>query len=334
MLFYKSTIHCQDKNNNIMNNKNNAGADGSTELMDSHLRERRIYKVTLYGAIANVLLCVAKLIAGVIGRSSAMIADGVHSLSDLITDIIVIAFVRISSKPQDRGHEYGHGKYETLATTIIGLMLLFVGLGIMWNSLTQIWACIRGEHINSPGWIALWAALLSIVVKEYLFQYTRRAGRQLNSQAVIANAWHHRSDALSSIGTTIGIGGALLLGEHWTVLDPIAAFIVSLLIIHASIEQLRPSLGELVENSLPEEVEDEIRRIILSCPGVTDPHNLRTRKIGNRKSVDVHVRMDGGISLNEAHDKTKDIERHIKNAIGQDTFVMIHVEPIKHPECQ
>lgn len=178
-----------------MNNKNNVGADGSTELMDSRLRERRIYKVTLYGAIANVLLCVAKLIAGVIGRSSAMIADGVHSLSDLITDIVVIAFVRISSKPQDRGHEYGHGKYETLATTIIGLMLLFVGLGIMWNSLTQIWACIQGEHIKSPGWIALWAALLSIVVKEYLFQYTRRAGRQLNSQAVIANAWHHRSDA-------------------------------------------------------------------------------------------------------------------------------------------
>ena len=317
-----------------MNNKNNVGADGSTELMDSRLREHRIYKVTLYGAIANVLLCVAKLIAGVIGRSSAMIADGVHSLSDLITDIVVIAFVRISSKPQDRGHEYGHGKYETLATTIIGLMLLFVGLGIMWNSLTQIWACIQGAHIKSPGWIALWAALLSIVVKEYLFQYTRRAGRQLNSQAVIANAWHHRSDALSSIGTTIGIGGALLLGEHWTVLDPIAAFIVSLLIIHASIGQLRPSLGELVENSLPEEVEDEIRRIILSCPGVTDPHNLRTRKIGNRKSVDVHVRMDGCISLNEAHDKTKDIEHHIKNAIGQDTFVMIHVEPIKHPECQ
>lgn len=317
-----------------MNNKNNVGVDGSTELMDSRLRERRIYKVTLYGAIANVLLCVAKLIAGVIGRSSAMIADGVHSLSDLITDIVVIAFVRISSKPQDRGHEYGHGKYETLATTIIGLMLLFVGLGIMWNSLTQIWAYIQGEHIKSPDWIALWAALLSIVVKEYLFQYTRRAGRQLNSQAVIANAWHHRSDALSSIGTTIGIGGALLLGEHWTVLDPIAAFIVSLLIIHASIEQLRPSLGELVEKSLPEEVEDEIRRIILSCPGVTDPHNLRTRKIGNRKSVDVHVRMDGDISLNEAHDKTKDIEHHIKNAIGQDTFVMIHVEPIKHPECQ
>ena len=157
-----------------MNSMNNVGTDGSTAYTDSRLREHRIYKVTLYGAIVNVLLCVAKLLAGIFGKSSAMIADGVHSLSDLITDIIVIAFVRISSKPQDRGHEYGHGKYETLATTIIGLMLLFVGLGIMWNSLAQIWACIQGEHLKSPGWIALWAAILSIVVKEFLFQYTRR----------------------------------------------------------------------------------------------------------------------------------------------------------------
>ena len=162
-------------------------------------RERRIYRITLYGAIANVLLCAAKLLAGFFGRSSAMIADGVHSLSDLITDFIVIAFVHISSKPQDRGHEYGHGKYETLATTVIGLMLLFVGAGIMWNSLTQIWGCLNGERLESPGWIAFVAAIVSIVVKEVLFQYTQREGRRVSSQAVIANAWHHRSDAFSSI---------------------------------------------------------------------------------------------------------------------------------------
>lgn len=302
--------------------------------MSAGKRESRIYRVTLYGAVANVILCAAKLVAGVMGRSSAMVADGVHSLSDLVTDIIVIAFVRISSKPQDRGHEYGHGKYETLATTIIGLMLLAVGIGIMWNSITQIWACLNGETLQSPGWIAFVAALVSIVVKEVLFQYTRSEGMKLDSQAVVANAWHHRSDALSSIGTAVGIGGALVMGAKWTVLDPIAALVVSLLIIHAAIEQLRPSLGELVDNSLPELVEEQIIQAILSCPGVTDPHNLRTRKIGNRASIDVHVRMDGNISLNEAHDKTKDIEHHIKNAIGLDTFVMIHVEPIKHPECQ
>lgn len=295
----------------------------------SGARERRIYLVTLYGAIANIVLCAAKLAAGILGRSSAMIADGVHSLSDLITDFIVIAFVRISSKPQDRGHEYGHGKYETLATTIIGLMLLFVGLGILWNSVTQIWACLNGETLTSPGWIAFAAAIVSIVVKELLFQYTRREGRRLDSQAVIANAWHHRSDAFSSIGTAIGIGGALVLGPHWTVLDPIAALIVSLLIIHAAIGQLRPSLGELVDNSLPEATEEEIRRTILSCQGVSDPHNMRTRKIGNRASVEVHIRMDGRMTLDEAHNRTTEVEHRIKELLGNNTFVMIHVEPTK-----
>ena len=292
-------------------------------------RERRIYRVTLYGAIANVLLCAAKLLAGEFGRSSAMIADGVHSLSDLITDFIVIAFVRISSKPQDRGHEYGHGKYETLATTVIGLMLLFVGAGIMWNSLSQILACLNGEQLKSPGWIAFVAAIVSIVVKEVLFRYTQREGRRVNSQAVIANAWHHRSDAFSSIGTAIGIGGALLMGQHWTVLDPIAALIVSVLIIHAAIEQLRPSLGELVENSLPEPVEEEICKAILSCQEVSDPHNLRTRKIGNRSSVDVHVRMDGNMPLSEAHKRATEVENKIRQLWGKDTFVMIHIEPKK-----
>ena len=297
--------------------------------MSAGKRESRIYRVTLYGAVANVILCAAKLVAGVMGRSSAMVADGVHSLSDLVTDIIVIAFVRISSKPQDRGHEYGHGKYETLATTIIGLMLLAVGIGILWNSITQIWACLNGETLQSPGWIAFVAALVSIVVKEVLFQYTRSEGMKLDSQAVVANAWHHRSDALSSIGTAVGIGGALVMGAKWTVLDPIAALVVSLLIIHAAIEQLRPSLGELVDNSLPEQVEEQIIQAILSCPGVTDPHNLRTRKIGNRASIDVHVRMDGNMTLNEAHDRTTDVERRIRQLMGKDTFVMVHVEPKK-----
>lgn len=297
--------------------------------MTDGARERRIYRVTLYGAIANVLLCLAKFVAGILGRSAAMTADAVHSLSDLITDFIVIAFVRISSKPQDSDHEYGHGKYETLATTIIGLMLLFVGLGIMYNSVRQIWGCIRGEQLESPGWIAFGAAILSIVVKELLFQYTRNEGRRLDSQAVVANAWHHRSDALSSIGTAIGIGGALVLGPHWTVLDPIAAFVVSLLIIHASLGQLRPSLGELVDNSLPKAVEDEICQTIVSVPGVSDPHNLRTRKVGSRAAIDVHVRMDGNMTLSDAHATTRTIEHLLKEKLGKGTFINIHVEPIK-----
>lgn len=283
----------------------------------------------MYGAIANILLCIAKLLAGIFGRSSAMIADGVHSLSDLITDFIVIVFVSISSKPQDRGHEYGHGKYETLATTIIGLLLLFVAFGIMLNSFTMIWRCYNGETLTPPEWIALVAALLSIVVKEWLFRYTRREGNRLDSQAMVANAWHHRSDAMSSIGTAIGIGGALVLGKQWAVLDPIAALVVSGLIIKAAIEQLQPSLGELVDNSLPEDIENEICSTILSCEGVSDPHNLRTRKIGKRASIEVHVRMDGNITLNKAHNTTRTIEQKLRNKLGNDTFVIIHVEPTK-----
>lgn len=293
-------------------------------------REHRIYRVTLYGAIVNIFLCIAKLIAGVLGRSSAMIADGVHSLSDLITDFIVVAFVRISSKPQDRDHEYGHGKYETLATSIIGIMLMFVGIGIMWNSLADVWTCLNGGKLKQPGWVALVAAVVSVVAKEALFQYTCREGNALGSLAVVANAWHHRSDALSSVGTAIGIGGALLLGADWAVLDPIAAFVVSLLVIHAAVEQLRPSLGELVDNSLPESTEQNIRKAILSCPGVSDPHNMRTRKIGNRASVEVHIRMDGRMPLSEAHSLTTDVEHRIMAILGDDTFVIIHVEPTKN----
>ena len=292
-------------------------------------REHAIYKVTVVGALSNVLLCAAKLATGIAGHSSAMTADAIHSLSDLVTDFIVIAFVRISSKPQDRGHEYGHGKYETLATSIIGLALLFVGIGIMWSSLTKIWMCLNGHTLPMPESIALWAALLSITVKEALFQYTYRAGRRLDSPAVTANAWHHRSDAFSSVGTAIGIGGALLLGSRWSVLDPIAALVVSVMIVHAAIGQLRPSIGELVDNSLPEDVEKKIMQTINDIPDVYEPHHLRTRKIGNRASVEVHVRMDGNITLREAHDTTRVIECRLKEMLGDQTFVITHVEPTK-----
>ncbi len=296
---------------------------------DARQRERYIYRVTIVGAVCNVLLSVLKLVAGIVGRSSAMVADGMHSLSDLVTDAVVIVFVRMSSKPQDRRHEYGHGKYETLATSVIGILLLFVALGIMWDSSQKIWQCLNGDAMPQPSIVALVAALASIGVKEWLYRYTRIAGERHHSQAVVANAWHHRSDALSSVGTAIGIGGALALGPHWAVLDPIAAFFVSVLIVRAAIDQLRPSIGELVEDSLPESVEADISKAIQSVPGVTDPHNMRTRKIGSKCAVDVHVRMDGNITLNEAHSKAAAVERNIREVVGTDAFVMVHMEPIK-----
>ena len=292
-------------------------------------REKGIYEVTIVGSIVNFLLLVFKFFAGIAGHSAAMLADAVHSLSDFITDIVVIVFVRIAGKPEDKGHDYGHGKYETLATAIIGLLLLCVGFGIFWNGASSIYTFLRGGQLESPGVVALVAALVSIVSKEILYQYTVIQGKKLNSQAVIANAWHHRSDALSSIGTAIGIGGAILLGDHWRVLDPVAAVVVSFFIMKVSVRLLIPCVDELLEKSLPEDVEKEIEQTVLSFPGVSQPHHLRTRRIGNYYAIELHVRMDGKITLEEAHSTATAIENKLKEMFGKGTHVGIHVEPTK-----
>lgn len=299
-----------------------------SETIDS-AREKGIYKITIIGSVVNFLLLVFKFIAGILGHSAAMLADAVHSLSDFITDIIVIVFVRISNKPVDKGHDYGHGKYETLATAIIGLVLMCVGFGIFWNGASTIYDFLHGKQLEAPRMLALIAAIVSIVFKEILYQYTVIKGKKLNSKAVIANAWHHRSDAFSSIGTAIGIGGAILLGDHWRVLDPIAAVVVSFFIIKVSIQLLIPCVDELLEKSLPDDVEREIEQTVLSFPGVSQPHNLRTRRIGNHYAIEVHVRMDGNITLKEAHQVATAIEAKLRGQFGADTHIGIHVEPMK-----
>ena len=292
-------------------------------------REKDIYRVTVVGSVVNFLLLVFKFFAGIVGHSAAMLADAVHSLSDFITDIIVIVFVRISAKPEDEGHDYGHGKYETLATAIIGIFLLFVGFGIFWNGASSIYRFLQGGSLQEPGILALVAALVSIVFKEVLYQYTVFKGRKLNSQAVVANAWHHRSDAFSSIGTAIGIGGAIVLGESWSVLDPMAAVVVSFFIMKVAVQLLKPCVDELTEKSLPDEIEKEICLITENTPGVSAIHNLRTRRIGNHYAIEMHIRMDGHLTLYEAHAKASVIENKLKEKYGNETHVGIHVEPVK-----
>lgn len=292
-------------------------------------RERKIYKVTLVGSAGNVALMAFKFVAAVLGHSAAMMADAVHSLSDFVTDIIVILFVRVSSKPQDESHDYGHGKYETLASFFVGLGLLAAAVGIIVSGAAKFAAWLRGEQLPAPGRLALWAALISILIKELIYRYTVREGRRLDSQAVVANAWHHRSDALSSIGAAIGIGGAILLGDRWTVLDPLASIVVGAMLVKVSVELLRGSMNELTECSLPAETVGEIEGIIKSCPDVCEPHNLRTRKIGNRIAIEAHIRMDGSTTLSEAHDRATDIERLLKERFGQQTHVTLHMEPTK-----
>ena len=292
-------------------------------------REKEIYKVTLIGSAGNAALLTFKFIAGVMGHSSAMIADAVHSLSDFVTDLLVLVFVSISAKPQDQSHDYGHGKFETIASFLIGLALVAAATGIVVSGSSKLWDWWCGEQLESPGWIALWAALLSILIKELLYQYTARKGKALDSQVMVANAWHHRSDAFSSIGAAIGIGGAIWLGQRWTVLDPVASIVVGLMLVKVAYELLKTSVGELTERSLSVETEQEIVEIIQSFGDVQEPHNLRTRRIGNRIAIEVHVRMDGQLPLTIVHERATTIERKLKERFGEKTHVTLHMEPIK-----
>ena len=290
-------------------------------------RTKDIYRVTLVGSVINVVLLLFKFVAGIIGHSAAMLADAVHSLSDFVTDVIVLVFIRISGKPQDKSHDYGHGKYETLAMTLIGVALLLVALGILNSGAMKIKLWLDGEQLEAPGTIALWAALLSVVLKEGVYRYSMIKARQLNSPAVEANAWHHRSDALSSIGTAVGIGGAIFLGQRWTVLDPIASVVVGIFIVKVSVSLLRRGIGDLLEQSLPDAVEEEILQLVAALPGLSKPHDLRTRRIGNHYAIELHILMDGNITLREAHDKASEVEEILKSHYGQETHVAVHVEP-------
>ena len=292
-------------------------------------REDEIAKVTLVGSVVNLLLVGLKAVAGVAGHSAAMVSDAVHSLSDFVTDIVVLIFVRVSARPQDDDHDYGHGKYETVATLFIGLALAAAAVGIVVSGARKLAAWFQGEELPAPGALALWAALISIAVKEILYQYSRIKGRKLDSPALEANAWHHRSDALSSVGAAIGIGGAILLGQRWTVLDPLASIAVGAMLVKVAWDLLGPSVGELTDSSLPADTEEEMLRIIRSVEGVEDPHNLRTRRVGNRIAAEVHIRLDGGQTLAEAHEKASEVERRFKERFGAQSHLIVHMEPRK-----
>ena len=292
-------------------------------------REKEIFRVTVWGGIINVVLLVVKFAAGIFGHSAAMIADAVHSLTDFATDVVVLIFVHLGNKPADRDHDYGHGKYETLATAIIGTSLLAVGVLIFCSGAGKTWRVIQGEMLPSPGKVALVAAVASIVLKEWAYRFTVKVGKRCQSEAVVANAWHHRSDALSSVGTMIGVGGAILLGNRWTVLDPLASIVVSVFIVRAAWQLMMESMKELTEASLSDEDEAVITHIAASEPGVSEVHNLRTRRIGNRIAIEMHARMLGSTPLVEAHLHATAIEHRLKEHFGPDTLVSIHLEPVK-----
>ena len=290
-------------------------------------RGKEIRRITVVGAIVNIILTILKIIAGALGRSAAMVADGIHSLSDLLSDIVVLVFTHISSKGKDKNHSFGHGKFETMATLIVSVILVAVGAKLMADGVASIIGVMNGNSIPLPGSIALWAAIGSIIIKEILYHATIRTARRTNSPVVLANAWHHRSDALSSIGALTGIAGAMILGEKWTILDPIASCCISIAIIVVAVKMSLPSLAELLETSLPDEIEKDIISISNSVQGVENIHELKTRRNGISYIIDAHIVVDPHISVTEAHNIATDVENALKEKYGNETQINIHIEP-------
>ena len=290
-------------------------------------RTSKVTFVTLVGSVVNIVLTVFKILAGVMGRSTAMIADGIHSLSDLLSDIIVIVFVKISSKGRDKNHDYGHGKFETFATLIISLMLIVVAANLMSGGIGKIKAILGGEQVSSPGMIALWAAVASIVFKEALYHYTIIQGKALNSPMMIANAWHHRSDAMSSTGSLIGIGGAIFLGNKFVILDPVTGCVISIFIFVMAVRMSVPAIKELLDVSLPDEVEERIEATAKTIPGVIELHELKTRREGPGIIMEGHLVLHSDISLKEAHNISKKVEESLRKEFGPETQISLHLEP-------
>ena len=290
-------------------------------------RTAKVTFVTLVGSVVNIILTVFKIFAGVLGRSTAMIADGIHSLSDLLSDIVVIVFVKISAKGRDKDHDYGHGKFETFATLIISLMLIVVAANLMSGGINKIRMIPDGGEVSSPGMIALWAAVASIVLKEILYRYTIIQGKALNSPMMIANAWHHRSDAFSSVGSLLGIAGAIFLGDKFVILDPITGCVISIFILVMAVKMSVPAIKELLDVSLPDDVEEKIEATAKSVKGVVDLHELKTRREGPGIIMEGHLVLDSEISLKEAHDISKKVEESLRKEFGTETQISLHLEP-------
>jgi cation diffusion facilitator family transporter len=285
-------------------------------------REKIVRKVTWVGLWLNLFLAAIKFIAGIYGRSQALVADAIHSLTDLTTDIAVIAGSHYWSRPPDENHPYGHRRLETLVTVFIGVVLIAAGIGIGWKAISAL----QEKHSAPPGWIAVFAALASIVFKESIYRWTAVTGRRAKSPALVANAWHHRTDALSSIPVLIAVAGARVF-PSWSFLDHLGAAVVSIFILHASIKIIWPGLGELIDVGAPTDTCKKIRDIALKNDGVLQVHDIRTRFISSSIQVDLHIVVDGLITVREGHDIADDVKARIMDKIPEVLDVIVHVDP-------
>lgn len=282
---------------------------------------------TVVSFIVNIILSVGKLIVGIWGKSGAMVADAIHSMSDLVTDVIVFISLKITQKPADEKHNYGHGKVETVATVLVSVALFIAGFSIGRDGIEDLIGFIKGVPHDNPALMVVIAAAISMIVKEILFRYTIKKGKEIGSDVLIANAWHHRSDALSSLGVLIGVGAAYILGSKFSFLDSVAQIIVSLFIFRAAYKILIPNLGQLADEAIDEEEIEQIKKLLDNNEYIKDYHHLRTRHVGSLHSVELHILVNPLLNISDAHDISSIIECEIHNLLGEDCFVSIHIEP-------
>ena len=276
-------------------------------------------KVTLVGTVSNLILSIIKFIGGIIGNSAAMIADAVHSLSDLLTDIIVLITLKIGQKPKDDDHPYGHGKAESLGTTIVGFFIILAGIGLAYEA----WEIVQSEVSRIPEPLAAGTALISIFIKEWLFRYTRSVGKKSNSSILLANAWHHRSDAISSIAALIGIIGSI---AGFPLLDPIASAVVSFMIMKVGYELTLGGFRDLMDTALNEKDTQILQATIDNISGVIKSHDLRTRKVGEEILMDVHIQVDSDLTVTEGHEVAERVRRKLIKNYKNTQDVLVHVD--------
>ncbi len=294
---------------------------------DLEIRARYARKVILIGLTCNLLLMVFKLTVGIWGKSSALVADAINSLSDSITDGVALFSFYVTGKPKDATHDFGHAKFETLSTLIIGIFLLVAAGFILWSSIGKIVSVVKGIPIERISIIALIPAAFTMAVKESLYIYTNGMAKRLDSSSLKLKAWDHRSDVFLAGGTFLGIAGAVLCGERWRVLDPLTALILGVIILKLAMPLVLESLNELLEASLSEKEEEEILRLIWEIPGIEGIHDLRTRRLGPHIAVSVHIMMKQDMPLSEAHDITMELEKRFKERFGPHSIITVHMEP-------
>lgn len=286
--------------------------------------ERSVRRVTWWGFFLNIGLSIFKVFAGIMGNSHAVVADGIHSLTDTVTDIAVIAGSYFWAKPADDLHPYGHKRLETTVSIFIGLFLFLAAVFIAWQAVTDI----RCGYVSKPGVIALAAAVVSIVIKEGLYRWTRRVGKRVYSVALAANAWHHRLDALSSIPVLVAVAAAIVY-PPWYMLDQLAAIFVAVLVFYASLRIVVNGFKELVDEGAPRETCERIRDIAVADEKVRKAYNIRTRFAGNHLQVDLHLAVDGNMTVHEGHEIAEDVKKRIVKGVPRVLDVVVHIEPLE-----